>query len=77
MEYDRSNVIPKVSNVSESSLLDEEEVNDTTDGQLLSSLERVVLEVGFDETGLGSLYKLRASGRKSKSSLEKKTRKCA
>jgi hypothetical protein len=38
MEYDRLNVIPKVSNVSESSLLDDEEANDTVDGQLLCSL---------------------------------------
>jgi hypothetical protein len=77
MEYDRLNVIPKVSYVSESSLLDEEEANDTVDGQLLCSLVGVVSEVGFNETGLDSLYELRASGRKSKSSLEKKSRKCA
>jgi hypothetical protein len=47
------------------------------DGQLLCSLVGVVSEVGFNETELGSLYELRASGRKSKSSLEKKSRKRA
>jgi hypothetical protein len=37
------------------------------DGQLLSSLVGVVSEVDFDDTMPGSLYDLCASGRKSKS----------
>jgi hypothetical protein len=43
------------------------------DGQLLSSLVGVVSEVVMDETELSSLYDLRASGRKSKTSAEKRS----
>jgi hypothetical protein len=71
MEYDRLTVAPKVSAVSDISLIDDEEANATMDGQLLSSLVGVVLE----ETELCSLYDLRASGRKSKTSAEKRSRK--
>jgi hypothetical protein len=73
MEYDRFTVAPKVSTVSESSLLDDEEAHATMDGQLLSSLVGVVSEVVMDETELSSLYDLRASGRKSKTSAEKRS----
>jgi hypothetical protein len=45
------------------------------DGQLLSSLVGVVSEIDLDETMLGSLYELKAAGRKSKSSLVKKSSK--
>jgi hypothetical protein len=75
MEYDRLTVVPKVSNVLDTSPLDDEEANATMDGQLLSSLVGVVSEVVLDETELSSLYDLRASGRKSKTSAEKRSRK--
>ena len=45
------------------------------DGQLLSSLVGVVSEVGLDETEPRSLYDLRASGRKSRTSAEKRSSK--
>jgi hypothetical protein len=73
MEYDRLTVLPKVSTLSENPFLDDEEANATMDGQLLSSLVGVVSEVGLDETELSSLYDLRASGRKSKTSAEKRS----
>jgi hypothetical protein len=38
MEYDRLAVAPKVSNMSNTSLLDDEEANATMDGQLLSQV---------------------------------------
>jgi hypothetical protein len=41
VEFDSVKVVPKVSNVSDILLLDEEEANPTRDGQLLSSLVRV------------------------------------
>jgi hypothetical protein len=67
MEYDRLTVRPKPQNVAMNAESDEEEANATMDGQLLSSLVGVVSEVDFDETMPGSLYDLCASGRKSKS----------
>jgi hypothetical protein len=75
MEYDRLTVAPKVSAVSDISVIDDEEANATMDGQLLSSLVGVVSEVVLEETELCSLYDLRASGRKSKTSAEKRSRK--
>jgi hypothetical protein len=42
------------------------------DGQLLSNIVGAVSEVDLDEATLSSLYELRESGQKSKSSLEKK-----
>jgi hypothetical protein len=77
MEYDCLTLVPKVSNVLDTSLLDDEEVHATMDGQLLSSLVGVVLEAVLDKTELSPLYDLRASGRKSKTSTEKKSRKRA
>ena len=38
MEFDRLTVIPKASTVSDTTYLDEEEANATTDGQILSHL---------------------------------------
>jgi hypothetical protein len=60
--------------VSEPFLLDKEEPDAMFDGQLLSSLVGVILEVDLDESRLGSLYELQASRRKFKSSAEKKFR---
>jgi hypothetical protein len=73
MEYDHFTVAPKGSTVSDSSLLDDEEAHATMDGRLLSSLVGVVSEVVLDETELISLYDLRASGRNSKTSNEKRS----
>jgi hypothetical protein len=68
MEYDRLTINPKPQNVvSFDTDLDEEEANATMDGQLLSSLVGVVSEIDLDESMLGSLYELKATGRKSKS----------
>jgi hypothetical protein len=43
------------------------------DGQLLSSLVGVVLELVLDEMELSSLYDLRASSHKSKTSAKKRS----
>jgi hypothetical protein len=72
MEYDRLTVDPKLRDVVDITELDEEEANATLDGQLLSSLVGVVSEIDFDETRLGSLHELKASGQKSKKSSNKK-----
>ena len=44
----------------------------TVDGQLLSHLVGEVSEVDFDDTGLASMYELKASGQKSKSQRSRK-----
>ena len=67
MEYDRLTVIPKASTVLTTTYVDEEEANATSDGQLLSHLIGEVSEVGLDEDGISSLYELKATDRKSKS----------
>jgi hypothetical protein len=55
--------------------LAEEEANVTMDGQLLINLVGIVSEVDLNEVMLSSLYDLQASGRKSKSSSNKKLKK--
>jgi hypothetical protein len=75
MEYDRLTVDPKLRNVADHTELDDEEANATLDGQLLSSLVGVVSEIDLNEAMLGSLYELKASGRKSKKSPNKKSSK--
>ena len=77
MEFDRLTVIPKHSTVLTSTYLDEEEAIATSDGQLLSHLIGEVLEGGLDDDGLNSLYELKASCRKSKSTTNKASRKRA
>jgi hypothetical protein len=72
MEYDRLTVDPKLWTVVDKIDLDEEEANATLDGQLLSSLVGVVWEIDLNEVMIGSLYELKASGCKSKKSLNKK-----
>jgi hypothetical protein len=72
MEYKQIKVIPEVLNVSNTSLLVEVESTTIVDGQLLSNIVGAVSEVDLDEATLSSLYELRESGQKSKSSLEKK-----
>jgi hypothetical protein len=52
MEFDRLTVIPKASTQVDTTYLDEEDANTTSDGQLLSHLVGVVSEVGLDEDGL-------------------------
>jgi hypothetical protein len=44
MEYDRLTVSPKLQNVVENTVLDEEEANATIDGQLLSSLSLTLMK---------------------------------
>ena len=75
MEYDRLKVYPGASSSSVTAPLDDEEVNATIDGQLLSHLVGEVTEVGMDEDELGSIYDLHASGRTSKSVKVKKNKK--
>jgi hypothetical protein len=72
MEVDRLTVTPKVSIFSNTTYVDEKDVNATTDGQLLSQLIGEVSDVIFDEAGLSSLYELKASGRKSGSCSSKR-----
>jgi hypothetical protein len=67
MEYDCLMVSPKLQDIVDNTKLDEEEATATINGQLLSSLVGVISEIGFNDDMLGSLYDLRASGRKSKS----------
>ena len=76
MEFDRLTVIPKASMI-ESTYMDEEEANATSDGHLLSHQIGELSEVGLDDDGLCSLYELKASGRKSKSTSSKVSRKRA
>jgi hypothetical protein len=73
MEFDRLKVTPKVSSKPDISPVDEDELYSDTDGQLLSHLVGEVSEVGLDEAVLNSVYDLKASSRKSKSSSTKKT----
>jgi hypothetical protein len=75
MEYDRLTVSPKPQNFFIDTDLDEEEANATMDGQLLSSLVGVVSEIDLDEAMVGSVYELKATGRKSKSSSVKNSSK--
>ena len=73
MEFDRLKCIPKVSVRTSLSLSDDDEdAYANTDGQLLSHLVGDVSEVGLDEAGLGSIFDLKESSRKSKSSANKK-----
>jgi hypothetical protein len=62
MEHDHSTVDPMLRNVADNTILDEEEANPTMDGQLLSCLVGVVLEIDLNKAMLGSLYELQASG---------------
>jgi hypothetical protein len=73
MEFDRLKVTPKVSSKLDTSLIEEEEQYTDTDDILLSHLVGEVSEVGLDEAALSSVYDLKASSRKSKSSSTKKT----
>jgi hypothetical protein len=75
MEVYRIKVVPKHQNMVNNTELDDEEANATMDGQLISSLVGIVYEVDLDEAMLDSLYELKASSRKSKSSSNKKPRK--
>ena len=73
MEFDRLKCTPKVPAKADTSLLDDDdEAYANIDGQLLSHLVGEVSEVGLDEAMLGSVYDLKASCRKSKSSSAKK-----
>jgi hypothetical protein len=67
MEFHHLTANPKAHNIVDTTETDDEEAIATLDGQLLSSIVSVVSEVDFYESMLGSLYELKASGRKSKS----------
>ena len=71
MEFDRLMVIPKVSTGLSATYDDEEEVIATSDGQVISHLIGEVLDGGLDDDGLSSLYELKASTRKSKTTANK------
>ena len=72
IEVDRTRVTPNMLSRPIASSLDEDEATDNVNGQLLSHLVGEVSEVGLDETGLGSIYDLQASCRKSKNASAKK-----
>ena len=66
MEIDRVKASSSVLSTPTTQPLDEDEATDIVDGQLLSHLVGEVLEVGLDETMLGSIFYLQTSSRKSK-----------
>jgi hypothetical protein len=72
MEYDRFKVAPKVLSKSDTTLLDDEELHATVDGQLLKHLVGEVSEVDLDEATLRSVYDLKALGQKSRHLLLKR-----
>jgi hypothetical protein len=76
LEHDRLTVNPKVSTGPETTSLEEEE-EDETDVHLLSALVGSISEVDLEQSGLSSFYDLKASRRNSKSSAEKKSRRCS
>ena len=73
MEIDRVRVSPSARCKPTTPYLDDDEATDNVDGQFLSHLVGEVVEVGLDETGLGSIYDLQASSRKSKNASTKKS----
>jgi hypothetical protein len=73
LERDHLTVTPKVSTVLETPILEEEEADVISDGQLLSALVGGISEVDLEQAGLSSLYDLKASRRSSKSSAGKKS----
>jgi hypothetical protein len=73
IEFDRFKFTLKVSNKSDITLIDdEEELHANTNGQLLSHLVGEVSEVDLDVVMVGSIYDLKASSQKSRSSSTKK-----
>ena len=75
MEFDRLKATPSVLSKSTTSIIDEDEMHATTDGHLLSHLVGEVAEVDSDDdSGLSSLFELKATGRKSKSTSSRKNR---
>jgi hypothetical protein len=72
LEHERLTVAPKVSTGLETPILEEEEVDVISDGQLLSALVGSISEVDLKQSGLDSFYDLKASCQNSKSSAEKR-----
>jgi hypothetical protein len=73
IEFDRFKFTLKVSSKSDITLIDdEEELHANTNGQLLSHLVGEVSEVDLDVVMVGSIYDLKASSQKSRSSSTKK-----
>jgi hypothetical protein len=77
MERDRLTVMPKVCTRLETPILDEDETDVISDGQLLSALVGSISEVDLEQSELSSLYDLKASRRSSKSSAGKLSRRNA
>ena len=75
MEFDRVKVYPNASSKPAARSLDEDEATDNVDGQLLSHLVGELSEVDLDGSGLGSIYDMQASGRKSKNASAKRIKK--
>jgi hypothetical protein len=75
VEVDRVVVALKGSCCQTDSELNDEDDRAAYDGPLLSHLVGDVSEVGLDDDGFVSLYELKASARRSKSSSNKKTQK--
>jgi hypothetical protein len=73
LERDRLTVTPKVSTLLETPILEEEEVDVISDGQLVSAIVGGISEVDLEQAVLSSLYDLKASRRSSKSSAKKKS----
>jgi hypothetical protein len=74
MELDRLTVVPNGSTEPETSIVDDDEEDDILDGQLLSAIIENVTEVDLEHSELSSVYDLKASARRSRSSAGKKSR---
>ena len=75
MEFDWVKVYHNATIKPTATPLVEDEATDNVDGQLLSHLVGELSEVDLDGSGLGSIYDLQASGRKSKNASAKKNKK--
>jgi hypothetical protein len=77
LERDRLTDVPKVSTGIETPILEEDEADVISDGQILTALVGSISEVDLEQSELSSLYDLKASGRSSKSSAGKSSRRNA
>jgi hypothetical protein len=72
LEHEHLTVISKTSTGLETPIVEEDEVDVISDGQLLSAIVGSISEVDLEQSGLDSFYDLKASRRNSKSSADKK-----